>query len=119
MLEPRLPYLPRKADQRLRGPVLSCRALSAALLAQVRVSSCDHRVFGDCCADDARKTVKEWCNDAWSRTTVVAPRRDIALRSVRLAVNGGEKNLHCASAARPSLVRCRLRSISPRIRSER
>src|SRR5215472_15255975 len=76
MLEPRLPYLPRKADQRLRGPVLSCRALSAALLAQVTVSSCDHRVFGDRCADDARKTVNEWCNDAWSRTTVVAPRRD-------------------------------------------
>ena len=28
------------------------------------------------CADDARETVNEWCNDAWSRTTVVAPRRD-------------------------------------------
>jgi hypothetical protein len=22
------------------------------------------------CADDARETVNEWCNDAWSRTTV-------------------------------------------------
>jgi hypothetical protein len=28
------------------------------------------------CADDARETVNEWCNDAWPRTTVVAPRRD-------------------------------------------
>jgi hypothetical protein len=24
------------------------------------------------CADDAREMVNEWCNDAWSRTTVVA-----------------------------------------------
>ena len=48
----------------------------------------------------------------WRRTAIL-------LRSVRLAVNSGEKNLHCASAVRPSLVRRRLRSISPRIRSER
>jgi hypothetical protein len=32
---------PRRGDQRLRERVSSCRALSAALLAPVRVSSCD------------------------------------------------------------------------------
>jgi hypothetical protein len=37
----RLPYRPRRGDQRLRERVSSCRALSAALLAPVRVSSCD------------------------------------------------------------------------------
>jgi hypothetical protein len=80
-----LPYCPRRADQRLRGPVLSCRAPSAALLAPVRVCRHVTTVFSESrCADDARETVNEWCNDAWSRYNGGSPSAGQHLHGRRL-----------------------------------
>jgi hypothetical protein len=66
-----LPYCPRRADQRLCERVSSCRALSAALLAPMRVSSCDPQCPSECSRgsrgasrdpsrDGAHEIVNEW-----------------------------------------------------------